>query len=94
MSLSGHRQVFAQWIRKFVRHTLQETLKIPDAAIFGAESPEESLKDAIQFWKEWLNKDAIWSNHSCRQVYDDLISAIADDIEQLNLKYEAKRVRV
>jgi hypothetical protein len=47
MALSAHQTNFAQWIRKFVRSTLQETLKIPDAAIFGGESPEESLKDAI-----------------------------------------------
>jgi DNA-dependent protein kinase catalytic subunit len=90
MSLSCHHAAFAQWVRKFVRHTLQETLKIPDAAIFGGESPEESLKDAIQFWREWLNKDQIWSSRSSRLVYDDLLRAIIEDIEGLNLKYEAK----
>jgi hypothetical protein len=57
MALSHHKKSFQQWIRKFIRHTLQETLKIPNAVIFGGESPEESLKDAIQFWREWLGKD-------------------------------------
>jgi len=87
MSLSKHKQQFSQWIRKFVRKTLQETLKIPDAAIFGAESPEESLKDAIQFWREWLNKDQLWSQYSCNTVYDELICTIIADIKQLNLTY-------
>ena len=43
MSLSAHKSEFLQWIRKFVRQALQETLKIPDMAIFGGESPRESL---------------------------------------------------
>ena len=84
MSLSKHKQQFAQWIRKFVRKTLQETLKIPDAAIFGAESPEESLKDAIQFWREWLNKNHLWSQHACQTVFDELIYTIMQDIKGIS----------
>jgi len=87
MSLSHHQESFSQWIRKFVRKTLQETLKIPDAAIFGGESPEESLKDAIQFWREWLNKDELWSEYTCRRVYDELIHTIIEDITEVNLTY-------
>ena len=92
MSLSQYREAFAQWIRKFVRTTLQETLKIPDAAIFGGESPEESLKDAIQFWREWLNKDR-WSSQTCQIVYDELISTIIEDIKDVNLTYRVSRAR-
>ena len=64
-------------------------MKIPDAAIFGAESPEESLKDAIQFWQEWMNKDQLWGEYTCIMVYDELIFTILDDINQLNLTYRA-----
>jgi hypothetical protein len=71
-----------------VRKTLQETLKIPDSAIFGGESLEESLKDAIQFWREWLNKHELWSNFTCRMVYDELIFTIVEDIKDLNLSYK------
>jgi hypothetical protein len=77
---------FLPWIRKFVRKTLQETLKIPDAAIFGGEAFEESLKDGIQFWREWLNKD-LWSDFTCRIVYDELIFTILEDVKDLNLTY-------
>jgi hypothetical protein len=87
MSLSKHREQFLTWIRKFVRKTLQETLKIPDAAIFGGESLEESLKDAIQFWREWLNKHDLWSSFTCRIVYDELMYTIVEDIKDLNLSY-------
>lgn len=87
MSLSRHKAHFPLWLRKFVRRTFQETLKIPDAAIFGGESPEESLKDAIQFWREWLNKDQLWSKQVCAQVYDELMLKIIEDIKQVNLSY-------
>lgn len=55
MSLSGHRAVFIPWIKRFVRESLMETLKIPDSVVFGGESPFESLQDAVQFWSEWLD---------------------------------------
>jgi len=70
MSISKHAQEFQQWIRKFVRTTLVESLKIPDAVIFGGESLEESLRDAIQFWRELLNKGDIWSEATCRTIYN------------------------
>jgi hypothetical protein len=92
MALSRHTQIFAPWIRKFVRTTIQETLKIPDAAIFGGESPEESLKDAIQFWREWLNKDKLWSERSCQLVYNELMRALIEDIKEVNLTYRVSRV--
>jgi hypothetical protein len=93
MALSRHTQIFAPWIRKFVRTTLQETLKIPDAAIFGGESPEESLKDAIQFWREWLNKDQLWSERSCQTVYNELIRSLIEDIKEVNLTYRVSRAQ-
>ena len=68
-------------------------MKIPDAAIFGGESPEESLKDAIQFWREWLNKDQLWSEHSCRTVYNELMRALIEDIKEVNLTYRVSRVQ-
>jgi hypothetical protein len=34
-------------MKKFVRISLTETLKIPDSVIFGGESPAESLEDAV-----------------------------------------------
>ena len=34
-------------MKKFVRLSLTETLKIPDSVIFGGESPAESLEDAV-----------------------------------------------
>lgn len=43
MALSQHKAAFIQWIKKFVRSSLIETLKIPDSVIFGGESPYESL---------------------------------------------------
>lgn len=66
MSLTGFKNSFAVWIKKFVRQSLTETLKIPDSVIFGGESPAESLQDAVMFWKEYLCKDQIWSEASCR----------------------------
>ena len=65
MALSNHKAAFVQWIKKFVKQSLFETLKIPDSVIFGGESPFESLKDAVQFWRDWLNKDHIWSEFTC-----------------------------
>lgn len=84
-----HVEHFPAWIRKFVRRTLQETLKIPDAAIFGGESPEESLKDAIQFWSEWLAKDKIWDKdrNTANLVYDELILKIVEDVREVDLSY-------
>ena len=68
-------------------------MKIPDAAIFGGESPEESLKDAIQFWREWLNKDLLWSERSCQTVYNELLRALIEDIKEVNLTYRVSRVQ-
>jgi hypothetical protein len=50
MALSHHKTAFIQFIKKFIRSSLVETLKIPDAVIFGGESPFESLQDAVEFW--------------------------------------------
>lgn len=47
MSLSGFSGLFGHWMKKFVRLSLTETLKIPDSVIFGGESPVESLNDAV-----------------------------------------------
>jgi hypothetical protein len=57
MSLSGFSGLFGQWMKKFVRLSLTETLKIPDSVIFGGESPVESLNDAVQFWCHYLTKE-------------------------------------
>ena len=57
MALSQHKTAFIQWIKKFIRSAIIETLKIPDSVIFGGESPFESLLDAVHFWKEFLSKD-------------------------------------
>lgn len=46
-ALAFHKAPFALWSKKFVRTSLIETLKIPDAVIFGGESPYESLQDAV-----------------------------------------------
>ena len=86
-SLAVHPEHFPAWIRKFVRRTFQETLKIPDAAIFGGESPEESLKDAISFWSKWLAKDKIWDEKTANQVYDELVLKIVEDIREVDLSY-------
>lgn len=43
MSLAHFKDPFVQWINKFVRQSLIETLKIPDSVTFGGESPYESL---------------------------------------------------
>jgi len=43
MSLTGFKNSFSIWIKKFVRQSLTETLKIPDSVVFGGESPAESL---------------------------------------------------
>jgi hypothetical protein len=57
MSLAGFSNQFAIWIKKFVRQSLTETLKIPDSVVLGGESPAESLADAVMFWTEYLSKD-------------------------------------
>ena len=71
---------------------MTETLKIPDSVLFGGESPLESLKDAVLFWKEYLGKEEIWSQQACMSVYDELISTIIGDIEQLDLTYKVNKV--
>jgi hypothetical protein len=43
MALSQFKDQFVSWIRKFVRCSMIETLKIPDSVTFGGESPYESL---------------------------------------------------
>ncbi len=80
MSLASFKQQFTKWIKKFIRESLTETLKIPDSVIFGGESPAESLQDAVMFWREFLNKENIWSQNPCNQVYDELISICVHDI--------------
>jgi hypothetical protein len=47
MSLAHHKTAFIQFSKKFVRASLTETLKIPDAVVYGGESPYESLLDAV-----------------------------------------------
>ena len=47
MSLANFKNSFTQWIKKFVRVSLTETLKIPDSVVYGGESPAESLNDAV-----------------------------------------------
>jgi hypothetical protein len=47
MSLAHHKTAFIQFSKKFVRASLTETLKIPDAVVYGGESPYESLVDAV-----------------------------------------------
>jgi hypothetical protein len=47
MSLANFKNPFTQWIKKFVRVSLTETLKIPDSVVYGGESPAESLNDAV-----------------------------------------------
>jgi hypothetical protein len=61
MSLSGFKESYQKWIKKFVRDSLTETLKIPDSVIFGGESPAESLQDAVMFWQEYIGKENIWN---------------------------------
>jgi len=91
MSLSGFRNAFTQWIRKFVRSSLTETLKIPDSVIFGGESPAESLNDAVMFWREFLTKEQVWSTEACRFVYDELMQIVISDVEGLNLTYKISK---
>ena len=74
-----------------MRSSLTETLKIPDSVIFGGESPFESLQDAVQFWRDWLSKDKIWTDFTCSQVYDELLTRIIEDIDQLNLSYRVEK---
>ena len=88
MSLSGFSGLFGHWIKKFVRLSLTETLKIPDSVIFGGESPVESLNDAVQFWCHYLTKDEIWTIDDCSTVYDELINTALNDIESMNLTYK------
>ena len=70
MSLANFKNPFTQWIKKFVRVSLTETLKIPDSVVYGGESPAESLNDAVQFWLEYLGQDKVWSQPACQDVYD------------------------
>ena len=42
-ALSFHKKEFITFVKKFVRYSLTTTLKIPDAVLFGGESPFESL---------------------------------------------------
>lgn len=90
MSLSKFGNPFSQWIKKFVRTSLLETLKIPDSVIFGGESPKESLSDAVMFWKEYLGFEDVWTEQACRVVYDELISIAIGDIEQMDLSYKVE----
>jgi hypothetical protein len=39
MSLSGFKNAYGKWVKKFVRESLTETLKIPDSVVYGGESP-------------------------------------------------------
>jgi hypothetical protein len=91
MSLDQHKGAFIQWARKFVRASLTETLKIPDAVIYGGESPYESLLDAVQFWRDLLNKEKIWTEATCSHIYDEVLQRIIEDIDQLNLTYKIEK---
>ena len=93
MSLSGFTNAYAIWIKKFVRQSLTETLKIPDSVVYGGESPAESLADAVMFWTEYLSKDQIWSESGCQQVYHELINTCLHDIEDLDLNYKVRRTQ-
>ena len=81
MSLAHHKTAFIQFSKKFVRASLTETLKIPDAVVYGGESPYESLVDAVQFWRDMLMKDKIWTEFTCAHVYDELMTRILEDID-------------
>jgi len=91
MSLAHHKTAFIQFSKKFVRASLTETLKIPDAVVYGGESPYESLVDAFQFWRDMLMKDKIWTEFTCAHVYDELMTRILEDIDQLNLSYRVEK---
>lgn len=91
MSLAHHKTAFVQFSKKFVRASLTETLKIPDAVIYGGESPYESLVDAVQFWRDMLMKDKIWTEFTCAHIYDELMTRILEDIDQLNLSYRVEK---
>lgn len=91
MSLAHHKTAFIQFSKKFVRASLTETLKIPDAVVYGGESPYESLVDAVQFWRDMLMKDKIWTEFTCAHVYDELMTRILEDIDQLNLSYRVEK---
>jgi hypothetical protein len=70
-------------------------LKIPDSVLLGTENENESLKDAIEFWQEWLsgksestsaiNEYAIWNEQTLNIIYDELLYMIIKDITDLNL---------
>jgi len=61
----------------------------------GTENENESLKDAIEFWQEWLsgtpesssaiNEYAIWNEQTLNIIYDELLYMIIKDISDLNL---------
>lgn len=61
----------------------------------GTENENESLKDAIEFWQEWLsgtyesssaiNEYAIWNEQTLNIIYDELLYMIIKDINDLNL---------
>ena len=93
MSLAQFQNPFTQWIKKFVRGSLTETLKIPDSVVYGGESPAESLNDAVQFWKQYLGQEKVWSQPACQDVYDQLIQIVIKDIEDLNLTYKVQKVQ-
>ena len=70
-------------------------MKIPDSVLLGTENENESLKDAIEFWQEWLsgesestsaiNEYAIWNEQTLNIIYDELLYMIIKDITDLNL---------
>ena len=70
-------------------------MKIPDSVLLGTENENESLKDAIEFWQEWLNgtsesssainEYAIWNEQTLNIIYDELLYMIIKDISDLNL---------
>jgi hypothetical protein len=70
---------------------LVETLKIPDEALFGSESPYDSLMDAVTFWREWLHMDTVWSEFRCSQIYDEVVQGLIEDIDHLNLTYKTEK---
>ena len=45
----------------------------------------------MQFWRDWLNKDHIWSEFTCSLVYDELIQRVLEDLESLNLTYKVEK---
>lgn len=81
ISLSKHDAIFIHWIVRFVKQAVGDIITSHEGAT--QEELEESLDDAVLFWKGMIDCVKELNQPTCVQIYDTLLNTVTGYITTL-----------